>query len=309
MRVKLLLSIIAVAFLAGCAGLSGIQDSVVGFDQGVHSTGFAQMNFFREVQVADCTNQFYTQAFRWASGKENNFDLGGVCTPTILTDDQLKIRQALMDALVLYADNMAALATSDDNKKLDANSQKLAGALNSMATAHGFTNLQIATGVEAAIIAIANMKVDQMRFSEIKRAAADMQQHLESVVSSLKAENTNFAVGIASKVDGVELELRAVVAGTRSQRGGMSFFDVVEARRIMQSVNPFSVIPLTATRGAADPKTDPQNVAVQLNATLDAALNANNAIANAGTGGIIAAVNNLIAHAQTAQAIQAALNR
>jgi hypothetical protein len=309
MKIKLLLSIIAVATIAGCAGLSQIQDTITKFDQGVHSTSTAQMNFFRAVQVADCTNQFYKQAFSYATGKKDNFDLTGVCTPTILTDDQIKIRQALMDAITLYADKMATLATSDDNKMLDSNSQNLAGTLNSMAKTHGFTNLSVASGVEAAIIAIANMKIDQMRFSAIKKSATEMQQHLESVVNSLKAENTNFAVGLASNIAAIELELRPIVASTHKQRGTMSFFDVVESRRIMQSVNPFSLVPIAETGGAADPKADAQNVALQLNAALDAVLTANNAIANAGTGGIIAAVSDLIARAQAAQAIQATLNK
>jgi hypothetical protein len=38
-------------------------------------------------------------------------------------------------------------------------------------------------------------------------------------------------------------------------------------------------------------------------------LNANNAIANAGSGGIVAAVNDLIARAQAAQTINAALSK
>jgi hypothetical protein len=204
---------------------------------------------------------------------------------------------------------MAALATNDDEKSLDTNSQNLAGNLNSLAKAHGFTSLSVASGVEAAIIAIANMKIDQMKFSDIKKSAADMQQHLENIVLSLKAENTNFAVGIASKIDGVETDLRTIVAGTHTQRGKMSFFDVVEAHHIMQTVNPFSLTPISYKNGAADPNVDAQNIALQMNATLDAILNANKAIANAGTGGIIAAVNDLIARAQAAQAIQTALNK
>jgi hypothetical protein len=115
--------------IAGCAGLGAIQDSVTKFDQGVHSASTAQMSFFRAVQVADCTNQFYTHTYDWAMGK-GNFDLTGVCQPEVLTDDQIRIRQALMDALTLYADNMVTLASSDDNKTLDSNSQKLSGTLN-----------------------------------------------------------------------------------------------------------------------------------------------------------------------------------
>jgi hypothetical protein len=178
-----------------------------------------------------------------------------------------------------------------------------------MATAHGFTNLKVAAGVEAAIITIANMKLDKMRVTQIKKSAADMQKDLEIIVAALKAENTNFAVDIVRKMGGIDLELRMMVLEAQKQRGPMSFFDVVEARRIMQSVNPFSLTSFTSTKGTADPKSDAQNVALRLNETLDAVLNANKAIAYAGTGGIIVAANDLIARAQAAQAINAALSK
>jgi hypothetical protein len=46
-----------------CGGLKQIQDTIARFDQGAHSVSTAEMNFFRAVQTADCTNQFYiTQA-------------------------------------------------------------------------------------------------------------------------------------------------------------------------------------------------------------------------------------------------------
>jgi hypothetical protein len=61
--------------------------------------------------------------------------------------------------------------------------------------------------------------------------------------------------------------------------------------------------------GGVDLKSDPANVAQQLNATLDGVVNANRAIAADGTGGIIAAVNDLIARAKKAQTIQSALNK
>jgi hypothetical protein len=298
-----------VAVLAGCSGLKQIQDTITKFDQGAHSVSTAEMNFFRAVQAADCTNQFYTKAFSYATD-HGDFDLTGTCTPKILDDNQIQIRQALMDAITLYADKIVIVATSDDNKTLDSNSQKLAGNLNSFAKQQGiFSSLQIASGVEAAITAIADMEIDQLRLNDIKAAASSMDKNLQNLVKSLKAENISFATGIASKMDGIEGELRGIVTVNHKNRGTMSLFDVVEARRIMQSVNPFSPAPIAASKGGGDPKSDPQNIARQLNASLDAVVNANNAIANAGTGGIIAAVTDLVARAQAAQSIQSALNK
>jgi hypothetical protein len=295
--------------LVGCSGLTQLQDSVTKFDQGVHSASTAQMNFFLAVQTADCNHQFYTNAYNWALDISTTFDLSGACKPTILEDKQIQTRQSLMDAITLYADKMAALATSDDNKALNSNAQELAGNLSSLAKTGGFSSLPVAAGVEAAIIATSDMVLDKKRFADITTAATDMAKPLETVVTTLKAENTTFGVGIASKIGGIEENLRVVLTATHATRGRLSFFDVVEARRIMQSVNPFSPVQLDASKGAVDPKSDPQNVAQQLNAALDAVVNANKAIASASMGGIIAAINDLIARAQAAQTIQRALNK
>jgi hypothetical protein len=79
-----------------------------------------------------------------------------------------------------------------------------------------------------------------------------------------------------------EGELGEALATTHRARRQMTFVDMVQARRIMESMS----------------MTDPSKAAVELNATLVALLNANNAIATAGTGGFLAAVNDLVARAQ-----------
>ena len=297
--------------LAGCGsvqvqGLTQLQDSITKFGEGAHLASTAQGDFFRAVQSADCTHQFYARAYAWATGTANTLDISGQCTPTILNDQQIQIRQSMMDAITLYADKMAALATNDDDKTLDANSRQLATNLNGLVKQGGFASLPVAAGVEAGIIAIAELALDQRRFTDLKSAAGSMESSVRAVVAALKQENTAFAIGIASKIDGTELNLREVLAATRKSREQMSFFDVVEARRIMQSVNPFSP---GLVAGGVDLKSDPANVAQQLNATLDGVVNANRAIAADGTGGIIAAVNDLIARAKKAQTIQSALNK
>ena len=295
--------------LSGCSGLKQIQDVMTKFDEGVHAVSVSEMNFFKAVQAADCSNQFYSMAYDYAVNIKSNFDLTGACQPTILDDDQIAIRRALMDAVTLYADKMAALATSDDDKTLDANSRKLAGQINALASQGGLGNLSLASGVQAGIVAISEMALDRKRFDSIKEAASEMAPHLVNVVAALKTENTNFAYGIASKAGGVEGYLREVVAATHPELGQMSFFQVVEARRIMQSVNPFNPSPIAVSTGSVDPNGDAHNVAKQLNTTLDSIVNANQAIAGAGTGGIIAAVNDLTARAKAAQSMQGALNQ
>jgi hypothetical protein len=160
--------------------------------------------------------------------------------------------------------------------------KELASRLNSLAKQGGFAQLPVAAGVEAGIIAITNLVLDQTRFSDIKPAASAMQGPLTDVVNALKTENVAFAAGINGKVAMTEGELGEALATTHRARRQMTFVDMVQARRIMESMS----------------MTDPSKAAVELNATLVALLNANNAIATAGTGGFLAAVNDLVARAQ-----------
>jgi hypothetical protein len=300
--------ILLIACLSGCSGLKHVQGTMVKFDESVHSVSIAQMNFFRAVQTADCNKQFYTNAYDYAIDRKPNFDLTGACRPTVIDNNEIEIRKALMDAITLYADKLMVLATSDD-KALDANSQKAAQRINALAKQHGFTNLSMATGVESAIIAISEMALDQKRFEKVKEAAREMAPHLTRVVAALKAENTSFAYGIASKTESVEGYLREVVAATHKEQGQRSFFQVVEARRIMQSINPFGPEPVAAAPSARNGDHDPQNFVSQLNASLDSVVNANQAIASAGTGGIIAAVSDLSARAKAAQSMKRTLDQ
>ena len=301
--------IFSLVCLAGCSGLKQIQDTMTKFDEGVHSVATAEMNFFRAVQTADCSNQFYAKAYEYAVDNKGSFDLTGACTPTILDDKEILIRQALMDSITLYADKMVALATSDSDKSLDANAQKLAGRINGLAKQGGFSDLSLASGVQSAIIAISEMALDQKRFDNLRESASAMAPHLKSVVDALKSENVNFAYGIAGKTAGVEGYLREVVAATHHEQGQLSFFRIVQARRIVQSVNPFSPETIAASAGGGDLSRDPHNVALQINVTLDSVVNANQAIAGAGTGGLIAAVNDLVVRAKAAQNVQGALNQ
>ncbi|MBV8157053.1 MAG: hypothetical protein JO278_05320 [Dyella sp.] len=299
---------LAAAVLSACSGITQIQDSIGQFDQATHSASTAQMNFLYAVQAADCTAQFYQGSYDWATGTAKNFDLTGTCQPTVLEDKEIQKRQALMDAIDLYADKMAAIAGSDDDKTLSANAQKVASQLNGLAKQHGLPGGAIAADVEAAVIAISQMALDQRRYRDLKTAATDMAPHLSKVVDTLKKENTAFAAALASKVEGIEPKLRSIIASTHDSRGQMSFFDVVAARQILQGVSPLGSAPLTATSANVASGMNPASVAAQLNGTLDAVVSANDAIAHAGTGGIVAAVNDLVARAKSAQAVQAALS-
>jgi hypothetical protein len=66
---------------------------------------------------------------------------------------------------------------------------------------------------------------------------------------------------------------------------------------------------LDDSTGTSDPVVDPSVAVSQLNAALDGLVSANNAIANAGVGGINAAVADLVSRAQAARTFQAALGK
>ncbi len=311
MAAKRFVFVVMLLALAGCAGLTEIQNGLSQFDQGAHSVSTAQMGFFHQVQVADCNNQFYGNAYDFATGKGDKLNLAANCSPTLLTTKQIETRQKLMDSLTLYADKLQALGTNDDNKTLDTNSQDLAKNLNSFAKDKSVSKigLKVADGVEAAIVAIAEMALDQRRYADIKKAASAMQPHILKITESLKQENTVFAEGLGSKVDQIQIQLRSALLASRTSQKERSFLDVLAAREIVRSTNPLGASPISAPSDSDDPKLDPRNVAKQMNASLDALANANDALATAGTGGFIAAVSDLVARGKHANDLFTSLNK
>lgn len=290
---KAYIAALAVIGLSGCSGLTQLQDSVSKFSQGVHTISTTQTAFFHAVKTADCSNQFFDHALASALDSNKAIDLKGDCTPSIIDDKQIKVRQLLMDSLTLYADKIQALATNDNNKKLDENSQNLATQINSLAKQGGLKNLSLASSVEAAVIAISDMVLEQVIFSDIKVAAKSMDSHLVQIVDALKQENSNFSKGIESKLDGIELKLRTGMASQLNKNATVAekLFQVATAHDILQKADPH------------------QADASQLNNALDSVVNSNHSIAHAGTGGILAAVNDLIQRAQAAQKVQEALSK
>jgi len=312
MLTRLQICVVTAFVLAGCSGLTQMQDAVTKFDLGAHAVATGQMAYFQEVQTADCSYQFYQSADLFARNVPGtSLALNGNCTPIVLDDKQIKGRQALMDSITLYADKIQALATDDNNKTLDTNSQNLAGQINTLAKAHGLPSsaLSLSGDVEAAVVGIAEMVLDQRRYSDIRGAAQNMGPYLSKVIELLKSENLASSAVLDSKIDGVEIILRLALAEAQKKEGPRSFFDVITARNILRSVNPLGAPPLTTTNATADPALDPQNVAKQLNAALDAVVNSNNALAQTGTGGVVAAVNDLIARAQHVNSIISTINK
>ena len=295
MRLFQLITIIgSVVGISACSGLTQMQDTVTKFDQGVHTASIAQMNLFHQVQQAECTRNFYQEAFSFATAQKDTktqrypqsiFTITvPSCTPMELNNDQLKIRQKLMDTITLYADAIQTLANGTDDTSLSKNSQDLAASIKGLAIEQKFTAITATNtaALNTAVVTITNMILDHKKYKEIKAAASSVQQELAIVVSELKNENLSDAQGLASKADLFINQFKAPILASREERGAASFLDIVAAHVTVQSL-----------------VTSPPNVA-QLNEVLDALVTANQALARATDGGAIPEISDLISRAQHA---------
>lgn len=306
-----------IALMSGCSTLTQMQDSLSKFDQGAHSIATSQMAFFNGVHTVECEKQFYDTAYAYSEDLKTPIDLRGKCVDTpekqlCLNSGQIQIRQNLLDAITLYADQLQALGTSgtDDNKNLDTNLQTIATTLNTEATKHNLSkaDASIAEDVEAAIVGLTNMVLDKVRADKIKEAASNQQINLAKVVEALKAENNSLASGVEDYIGTIRAELGATLSAIRKKQGPAVFADVVRARSYLQKLSLFGTKGLDVD-DSVKANNDPFSAVKQLNTALDSLVATNKVIATTGTGGIVAAVNDLVARAKAAEAVQAALSK
>jgi hypothetical protein len=239
----------------------------------------------------------------WSINNNGNYDLTGTCTPTAITNDQIAARQHLLDSITLYADKLQALASSASDKTLSTNAQSLATQVNGIAKSHGLSkaDVSIGTDVEAAVVSIAEMALDQRRYKDAKKAASEMQPYLVKVTGALKAEN-NIYVDVAKGQQGnIEAALRHIIATVPIGDSERRFESVLYGRQLYESSDAFG------TETLATPGGPPAPDASKLNAALDSIVTANEAIAKSGPGSVTAEVSDLVARAQAAQATQAAI--
>jgi hypothetical protein len=268
----------------GCAGVSQIQPVATQFDQGAHSVVTSEENLFQALRTTDCNSQFYAAAVKYATGKAVLPPVSGDCTPTQLSDAELAIRKGVLDAISLYADKILAVS-GGTNTALDTNAKTLAGALNAKFSK---ADKGIAAGVEAAIIELANIVLDEQRVTDIRTAASAAAPDLATVVAELKKENADYSLAIDGNIGGVEVGLNDIL---RHEHGPQAFFDAAAARSIMagQQVN--------------------HTVTDKLNAALDALVKANAALANPAGGSAVVSVTEFSARAKDAETLYSALNK
>jgi hypothetical protein len=252
------------SLLAGCAGFSQVQDTVAKFDQGAHTVSTSEMAFLHAGQSADCEYQFYSTALNFVSDPSPRpavpLVTGASCEPQVLNDQDIAIRQKLMNALVLYADQLQAIASGGADKSLATDGQSAAGDFNSFLKSDKrlkAMHTSVGADVEAAVNSLLGMVMDAEQLKDIKQAASQEAANLATVVGLLKTENTQLALNMNAKATEISLILDTTLAfikqtgviteATDPTRNGRYqivrvndyglMFDIVQARSIIDSVN------------------------------------------------------------------------
>jgi cell division protein ZapA (FtsZ GTPase activity inhibitor) len=278
--------------ISGCAGLSALQDSVSHLDQAAHSAATAEAAFLVALNVADCESQFYKQTYLYSSGAATNFQIAKYCSPQVITPAQIKIRNDLMSAVVLYADKMMALASTDSDKTLSTDSQTVAGNLKKLAGSGSGTSTIVA-GVAAAFTAIAELALDEKRYKNLQEAATAMQTSIDTVIDALTAENRAFSVTIVAADKVLESQLRAEAASAKTVVE--KFNAIVRAREILAAESGQSL----AALGTID--WDATDLSKPISDSLPGIKTANAAIAKGSSANIYAAAHDLYARASAAR--------
>jgi hypothetical protein len=281
--------------LAGCAGLTQVQDTVTKFDQGAHAVSTSQVAFLRAAQAADCTYQFYTKALDFVQDESPTPTIslvtGAPCVPDVLNNADILVRQKLLSAIVLYADQIQAVVSGGADKTLATDGQAAASDFNNFLKSPEIskaTHTPLTASVEAAVVALFGMAMDEKELKDIKTAAQAQAKNLASVVELLKQENTDVAANMTSKAGTISVILDTSIAHIKETgvlvevkdsdqvldpithkkvdhyhiaRGNdyRVLFDIVRARQITQAIDavgqPVTAPPPAkpATTGAASP--------------------------------------------------------
>lgn len=281
---------ICTLFLSACSTLGQsvkTQYIVARFDEGAHTVSNSEMAFLQQVQTADCTRDFYNQAFRFATTKHHKLDLMPKCTPRELTNHEMAVRRHLMNAITLYADSLVALTNGANDSGLNRSSATLATNIESFASQQKFgaPSTNGVAALNAAVVSVAEFVIDHHEDRNIAAATAKLQKPLETIVNTLKAENKTDAQGIAAEIGEVKNDFRIAVLSSREKNGASSFLDIAAAHAELKSI---LITPRDVTK---------------LNNALDALVEANHALAKPDRGTATLAISALVNRGRQAVAL------
>jgi len=280
-------------WVAGCISLKPIQETASRFDKAVHTVAASELVLFREVQAADCNDQFYRDAFQVSGFGEQRLALsqidltGGHCIHKELTNEELAIREKLLSTLMLYADTIQALSDGKGDVALSSKEKTVAGDIKSLAQQEKFSSVEKSgvADLDAAVSAVVNLIIDRRVQKDVESAAGSMQGGLTLVVQELQAENRYDAKGLASKYGSVNNEMTAALKILCEHGGAECFLGITSAHAAIASM---TVMPPDVEK---------------LNKTLDALLKANASLAQPKEQGAVAEVSDFVDGAQQAASL------
>jgi len=293
---RVVVSAIALTFwLTGCAHL---EDSVNKFDQGTHAASAAEMDFLRSALTLKCAADYYSSAAKYAATAGNGAAPDYKMRCSAKRVNELHLRQLAMDSLVAYADKMLALASSGDRTTLDATTQKMAASVNAAAKTEQFSGIPTASIVEAGIIALTDVALDRTKNRDMQQAASSVQPGLASIIADLKSENDTALKDIPTNSMTIYLAIDNAIMTTNRRPTALDF---AAAAYILDSAG----IPDSSMTSLA---VEPSERVEKLNATLDAVLAANKALATGTPESIKDAIKDLSERVQAARSMRNTLN-
>jgi hypothetical protein len=289
MHFRGMIALAGATVLAGCASVAAVnldQTIATSFSTGAHSVDLAEMTYLKQVQTVDCANQFYTTARAFTQKQTDlSFDLLLSCDSKELTNAQLQARQQVMDAIVTYADGIQSLLSGGSN-------QSMASACEATAKQIQSSNIPDVTAGEtaatsAAVTSLAQILMDNRENADVKAIASKAEPVLETLVITLKSENTNDSVGIAMKLTNIKHYFMAALEAARTQKGEASLLDVTSAHSTLRALSV-----------ASD--------TTSLNRALDALVASNRSLMTGDKLSAMQEVTNLVNEGKNAQAIYSA---
>ena len=107
------------------------------FSQAATAAAAAESAYIRSAAQVECNSVIYENAYEVATGKHRTYSYSDPCPRNPLSVNEIRIREAAMASVVLYAANMQALA-GVDTKSLDDSSKALAQNINTASKSGGF---------------------------------------------------------------------------------------------------------------------------------------------------------------------------